>query len=44
MLTEFFNNRVDATPQLGVAPYGGLPNETVHVSGVGHLIGRDAAL
>ena len=29
MLTEFFNDRVDATPQLGVAPYGGLPNETV---------------
>jgi hypothetical protein len=41
MLTEFFNDRVDATPQLGVAPYGGLPNETVHVSGAGHLIGLD---
>jgi hypothetical protein len=41
MLTEFFNDRVDATPQLGIAPYGGLPNETVHVSGAGHLIGLD---
>ena len=41
MLTEFFNDRVDATPQLGVAPYGGLPNETVHVSDAGRLIGLD---
>ncbi|MDX6402104.1 MAG: hypothetical protein QOF27_2710, partial [Gaiellaceae bacterium] len=41
MLTEFFNDTVDATPELGIAPYGGLPNETVHVSLAGHLIDTD---
>ncbi len=40
VLTEFFNDRVDSTPQLGVAPYGGLPTETVHVSDSGRLVAR----
>jgi hypothetical protein len=41
MLTEFFNDRVDSMPQLGVAPYGGLPTEIVHVTSAGHLIESD---
>ena len=41
MLTEFFNDRVDSMPQLGVAPYGGLPTEIVHVTRAGHLAESD---
>jgi len=41
MLTEFFNDRVDSMPQLGVAPYGGLPTEIVHVSRGGQLVETD---
>lgn len=38
ILTEFFNDRVDAMPQLGGQPYGGLPDETVHVSQAGQVV------
>lgn len=41
MLTEFFNDRVDSMPQLGVAPYGGLPAEIVHVTRAGQLVDTD---
>jgi hypothetical protein len=41
MLTEFFNDRVDSMPQLGVAPYGGLPREIVHVTSAGGLVETD---
>jgi hypothetical protein len=41
MLTEFFNDRVDSMPQLGVAPYGGLPTERVHVTRAGQLVDTD---
>jgi hypothetical protein len=41
LLTEFFNDRVDSMPQLGVAPYGGLPTEIVHVNGAGQLVETD---
>jgi hypothetical protein len=41
MLTEFFNDRVDSMPQLGVAPYGGLPTETVRVTRAGQLVETD---
>jgi hypothetical protein len=41
MLTEFFNDRVDSMPQLGVAPYGGLPTEIVHVNRTGQIVETD---
>ena len=41
MLTEFFNDRVDSMPQIGVAPYGGLPTEIVHVTHAGRLVDTD---
>jgi hypothetical protein len=41
MLTEFFNDRVDSMSQLGVAPYGGLPTEIVHVTHAGQLVDTD---
>jgi hypothetical protein len=41
LLTEFFNDRVDSMPQLGVAPYGGLPSDVVDVNSAGQLIDAD---
>jgi hypothetical protein len=41
MLTEFFNDRVDAMPELGVAPYGGLPPDEVHVTSTGRLVDNE---
>jgi hypothetical protein len=41
MLTEFFNDRVDAMPELGVAPYGGLPSDEVHVTSTGRLVDNE---
>jgi hypothetical protein len=44
MLTEFFNDRVDSMPDLGGAPYGGLPAETAHVNRQGQLLDSDGQL
>jgi hypothetical protein len=41
MLTEFFNDRVDSMPQLGVKPYGGLPSDIVDVNRAGQLVDAD---
>jgi len=38
LLSEFFNDRVDAMPTLGGPGYGGLPSDTVHVDRRGRLV------
>jgi Dolichyl-phosphate-mannose-protein mannosyltransferase len=43
LLSEFFNDRVDAMPTLGGPSFGGLPPETVHVDRDGRLLDSSGA-
>jgi hypothetical protein len=44
LLTGFFNDRVDAMPQIGGEPYGGLPNELAHVRKTGRVADHNGQL
>ena len=44
LLTEFFNDRVGAMPQIGGVPYGGLPDELAHVRTSGRIVDHNGEL